>query len=45
MKHTHIPVFEPSVKKHHPFISCFVKKETLSRADLIELSSEACFVP
>jgi hypothetical protein len=44
MKHTHILVFEPSAKKHLPFFSCFVKKETLSRAGLLELSSEACFV-
>jgi hypothetical protein len=45
MKHTHIPLFEPSAKKHLAFFSCFVKKETPSRADLIELSPKACFVP
>jgi hypothetical protein len=44
MKHTHIPFFEPSAKKHLTFFSCFVKKEAPSRADLIELLPEACFV-
>jgi hypothetical protein len=38
-------VFEPSVKKHLPFFSCFVKKGTPSgKFDKIVLF-EVCFVP
>jgi hypothetical protein len=27
MKFTYIPFFEPSVKKHLPFFSCFINKD------------------
>ena len=30
-------IFEPSVKKHLPFFSCFVKKDAPSMASLIQL--------
>ena len=40
-------VFEPSAKKHLPFFSCFVKKETLFNGEsvVIELHwPKVCFV-
>jgi hypothetical protein len=46
MKRTHIPFFEPSVEKHLPFLSCFIKKEIPSygKSDKT-VFLEAYFVP